>query len=88
MTFTYWPTPTGSGETLMKAKVGISHAGVCASEVCTIIIEAPIDSISKAVIAKVKYLFFVMITFSISCINLLHNDHFFANFFSWQAYDR
>jgi hypothetical protein len=56
-TATCWPIPAGFGETLMKANVGICHAGVCASALgirTTKVLE--INSRQTKIVAK--FLFF------------------------------
>ena len=47
-TVTFCPKPAGFGETLMKAYVGIRHAGLCASVVGKRIVGAEIERIRTA----------------------------------------
>ena len=63
-TLTCWPTPTGLGETLMNAYVGISHDGVCAVAGRNVAV-APIEAIKMNTIEIAAVLFLQSFTFLI-----------------------
>jgi hypothetical protein len=73
----------GLGETLMKAYVGIFHAGVCALVVGASIGEAAIESIKNIEIAIVAILFlanFMYFSSPIFCGDLFY-DSYYIKFF-------
>jgi hypothetical protein len=57
--YAFWPTPTGLGAALMKANVGMFHAGVCALAFGTSRVEAPIEIVKNIAIAIAVVLFLV-----------------------------
>jgi hypothetical protein len=71
--YAFWPTPTGLGAALMKANVGMFHAGVCALAFGTSRVEAPIEIVKNIAIAIAVVLFLVKFMYFSSFFLCLHD---------------